>query len=220
MHKTDEELKNAVVLELRWDNRVKETEIGVTVDKGVVTLTGAVNSYAKKLAAQEAAHQVAGVLDVANDIKVKPIGSAIRDDADIAKAVRQALEWDIWVRDENITTSVSDGWVTLEGRVETLAEKEDAERAVNKLVGVRGVTNYINVAPTITSANMKDLIQGALERRADHEANRIEVTVQNGVVSLKGKVRTFGEKRAIIGAVSHAPGVKSVKDHLMISPFA
>ncbi|MBS1806584.1 MAG: BON domain-containing protein [Acidobacteria bacterium] len=220
MHKTDEELKNAVLAELRWENRVKETEVGVTVDKGVVTLTGAVNSYGKKLAAQEAAHRVTGVLDVANDIKVKPIGISERDDSDIAKAVRHALEWDVWVHDQNIHSSVSDGWVTLDGQVETLAEKNDAERAVNKLVGVRGVTNYLVVTPKATSADVKDLIQGALERRADHEANRIEVTVRDGVVTLKGKVRNYGEKRAILGAISHSPGVKSVKDHLMISPFA
>ena len=95
-HKTDEQIKHAVTAELRWDNRVEETEIGVAVANGVVTLTGTVSSFAKKLAAQEAVHRVAGVLDVANDIKVKTVGGLMRDDAEIAHAVRHALEWDVW----------------------------------------------------------------------------------------------------------------------------
>jgi osmotically-inducible protein OsmY len=219
-NKTDEQLKHLVTAELRWDNRVDETEIGVAVVNGVVTLTGTVNSFAKKLAAQEAVHRVAGVLDVANDIKVKTLGATTRDDTEIARAVRHALEWDVWVRDQEIQTTVSDGWVTLEGTVESLAEREDAERIVQKLVGVRGVTNYLLVAPKVTTPNVQHLIQDALERRADHEANRIQVAVRDGVVTLTGKVRNYGEKRAILGAVSHAPGVTSVTDHLHIAPFA
>lgn len=219
-HKTDEELKHAVTAELRWDTRVDETEIGVAVTNGIVALTGTVNSFAKKLAAQEATHRVVGVLDVANDIKIKAPGGGVRTDAEIAQAIRHALEWDVWVRDQDIQTTVSDGWVVLEGKVESLAECEDAERAVSKLVGVRGVTNKLVVAPRVTASNVQHLIQDALERRADHEAGRISVAVRDGVITLTGKVRNYGEKRAIIGAVSHAPGVKSVTDHLQISPFA
>ncbi len=219
-HKTDEELKHAVTAELRWNNRVDETEIGVAVVTGVVTLTGTVNSFAKKLAAQEAVHRVVGVLDVANDLKVKTQGVGIRDDTEIAVAVRHALEWDVWVRDQAIQTTVSDGWVTLDGQVESLTERDDAERAIQPLVGVRGVANHLVVAPKVTASNVQHLIQEALERRADHEAGRIEVTIRNGTVTLNGKVRNYGEKRAIIGAVSHAPGVNAVTDHLRISPFA
>lgn len=219
-HLTDKQIKHAVTAELRWDNRVKETEIGVAVTDGVVTLTGMVSSLAEKLAAQEAVHRVTSVLDVANDIQVKTIGGLQRDDAEIAHAVRHALEWDVWVRDQAIQSTVSDGWVTLEGKVESLAEQEDAEGAVSKLLGVRGVTNQLTVAPKVTASNIHHLIQDALERRADHEAGRIEVTVREGVVTLRGKVRNYGEKRAILGAVSHAPGVNSVADHLRITPFA
>jgi osmotically-inducible protein OsmY len=219
-HKTDEQLKHAVTAELRWDNRVEETEIGVAVDNGVVTLTGTVSSFAKKLAAQEAAHRVAGVLDVANDIRVKTLGSLLRNDADIAQAVRHALEWDVWVSDQNIQSTVSDGWVTLEGKVASLAEGEDAERVVSKLVGVRGVTNHLSVAPRISAENVHAMIEQALERRADHEAKHINVTVKDGAVTVAGKVRNYGEKRAILGAISHAPGVSSVKDLLRIAPFS
>lgn len=217
--KSDEELKHLVTAELRWDTRVDETEIGVAVINGVVTLTGIVNSFGKKVAAQEAAHRVSGVMDVANDIKVKTLGPSIRDDTDIARAVRNALEWDVWVHDQDIQSTVSDGWVTLDGVVESLTERDDAERIIGKLVGVRGVTNKLIVSPKVTASNVRNLIQEALERRADHEAGRIEVSVREGVVTLSGKVRNYGEKRAILGAVSHAPGVNSVTDHLRISPF-
>lgn len=218
--KSDEELKQLVTAELRWDTRVDETEIGVAVINGVVTMTGVVNSFGKKLAAQEAAHRVSGVMDVANDIKVKTLGPNVRDDTDIARAVRHALEWDVWVHDQDIQSTVSDGWVTLDGVVESLTERDDAERIIGKLVGVRGVTNKLIVSPKVTASNVRNLIQEALERRADHEAGRIEISVREGVVTLSGKVRNYGEKRAILGAVSHAPGVNSVTDHLRITPFA
>ncbi len=94
----------------------------------------------------------------------------------------------------------------LQSKVESLAERDDAEHAINRLIGVHGVTNQLIIAPKVTAANVQYLIQDALERRADHEAGRIEVTVRDGVVTLTGNVRNYREKRAIIGAVSHAPG--------------
>src|SRR5215471_2663704 len=94
--KTDSEIQHAVLRELKWDTRVEPSEVGVTVERGIVTLTGAVNSYGKKLAAQEAAHRVYGVSDVANDIHVRIPGHMARTDAELAEAVRSALEWDVW----------------------------------------------------------------------------------------------------------------------------
>jgi osmotically-inducible protein OsmY len=217
--KGDEQIHQEVLRELRWDTRVEETEVGVEVDKGVVTLTGTVSSYAKKLAAQEAAHRVSGVLDVANDIQVKVPGSLGRTDTEIAQAVRRALEWDALVPNEQIRSIVSDGWVTLEGTVEYLREREDAERAVRYLLGVKGVHNKLLVsAAKVTPHEVRNVIEDALERRADREAERIEVKVSDGMVILSGHVHSWAEKRAVIGAVSHAPGVVTVRDQLRISP--
>jgi osmotically-inducible protein OsmY len=200
---------------------VNETGIGVTVSKGVVTLTGVVTSYAKKLAAQEAAHRVMGVLDVANDIRVRIPGSLGRTDTEIAQAVRNTLEWDVLVPDTHITSTVADGWVTLEGDVNRLREREDAERAVRRLLGVHGVHNKIVVRPPkATSERMREVIEDALERSAAHEVKRIQVQVSDGVVTLTGRVRSYAEKRAVMGAVSHAPGVHTVKDQLRIDPYA
>ena len=110
--KTDSEIKQQVLCELKWDSRIGWAQIGVEVGDGVVTLSGEVSSYAKKSAAQQATHRVAGVLDVANEIEVRPTGAFSRTDADIARAVRQTLEWDALVPDERIRSTVSDGWVT------------------------------------------------------------------------------------------------------------
>ncbi len=216
---SDSEIHRAVLGELSWDSRVSETEVGVEVDNGVVTLTGTVSSYAKKLAAQDAAHRVSGVLDVANDIEVKIPGELSRSDTDIASAVRRTFEWDELIPHENISTTVADGWVTLEGNVPTWTARHDAEQAVKILTGVRGVSNKIIVStPAVSPERVKQMIEDALERRAEREAERIHVSVTGGTVKLTGDVHTWHEKKAVLGAVGHAAGVRSVEDYLRISP--
>ncbi|MEK7830326.1 MAG: BON domain-containing protein, partial [Acidobacteriota bacterium] len=129
-YKSDEELQGEVMFQLGWDSRVKQTEVGVTVSKGIVTLTGTVDSYAKKLAAQQAAHRVRGVLDLVNDIEVRVPGTTQTSDADIAHALRHALEWNVLVPADKIHSTVANGWVTLKGEVECYRERVDAEKAV------------------------------------------------------------------------------------------
>lgn len=215
--KSDSQIQQEVLRELKWDTRVEETEIGVTVEHGVVTLTGAVSSYGKKIAAQEAAHRVYGVLDVANDIQVRLPGGMARSDTEIAQAVRNALEWDVWIPEERIKSTVSTGWVTVEGDVDRLRERGDVERAIRRLAGVRGVTNRIDVKPpAVVAADVRETIEEALERRAEREARRIKVEVHDGAVTLSGPVRSWAEKRAILGTVSHAPGVRAVHEHLFV----
>ncbi len=218
-YKSDEELQGEVVFQLGWDSRVKRNEVGVTVCKGVVTLTGVVDSYAKKLAAQQAAHRVAGVLDVANDIEVRAPGDKERNDAEIAHALRHALEWNVLVPASRIYSTVSNGWVTLKGEVECYRERVDAERAVSVLPGVRGVFNEIQVKTPVEPERVKFLIEDVLERRADREASRIRVNVDEGEVTLTGAVNSWDEKKAILGSISHAPGVTAVRDHLFIDPY-
>jgi osmotically-inducible protein OsmY len=219
-YKSDEEVRSSALFQLEWDSRLRQSEIGVSVKKGVVTLTGTVDSYAKKLAAQKAAHRVPGVLDVANEIEVKVMGSLRRTDSEIAQATRHALEWDVLVPSDQIHSTVANGWVTLEGEVEYYSERADAERAVSRLTGVRGVTNNIAVcAPPVEPERMKSLIEDVLERRAGREANRIRVSVDEGDVTLMGAVKSWDEKKAILGAVGYAPGVKMIHDHLFIEPY-
>lgn len=217
-YKSDEEIKSEVLFQLGWDSRIKQTDVGVTVRKGVVKLTGAVESYAKKLAAQEAAHRASGVLDVANEIEVVVSDNFRRSDEEIARAIRHALEWNVLVPSKQIHSTVTDGWVTLEGEVSYFSERVSAANAVSHLLGVRGVTNKIIVRSRVEAERIQFLIEDVLERRADREAHRIRVKVIEGEVTLTGAVNSWDEKKAILGAISHTPGVIEVHDYLFIDP--
>lgn len=220
LRKTDTQIKQEVLRELKWDSRVAWGGIEVEVVDGVVTLTGTVPTYAKKRAAATAAHRVMGVLDVADDIEVRVSDEMRRTDTNIAQAVRSALEWDALVPDEKIQSTVSDGWVTLEGDVGCLREREDAERAVLRLAGVVGVINNIAVVPPkVNPDDLKENIEEALERRAEREAERLRIEVGDGTVELWGRVHSWQEKRAVLGSIMHAPGVRAVNDHLRIDPY-
>lgn len=217
--KTDTQIHHDVLEELKWDSRVDETEVGVEVDKGVVTLTGTVTSWAKRMAAEEAARRVIGVLDIANDIKIKVPGGLTRTDTEIAQAVRHALQWDVFVPDERITSTAADGWVTLDGTVERWSERADAERAVRNLMGVRGVVNKITVTPTKpVTADVRKAIEQALERRAEREAKRIHVEVRDGIATLTGSVHSWAERKSVVAAARFTPGVRDVQDQLRTEP--
>jgi osmotically-inducible protein OsmY len=218
--KTDAQVKHDVLGEFKWDSRVEETDVRVQVDTGVVTLTGSVSSYAKRMAAQEAAHRVAGVMDVVNDVQVHVPGSLERIDTDIAQSVRHALEWDVVVPDTQIRSTVSHGWVTLEGEVGAWHERDAAERAIRNLPGVRGVVNTIEVnLPYAKSETIHDEIEQALERRAERHARHITIDVRDGTVELRGPIESWAEREAILGAARYTPGVKKVEDHLRFAPY-
>ncbi len=217
--RTDAQIQRQVLEELRWDTRVKETDIGVEVSAGVVTLTGAVDSWTARLAAQEAAHRVSGVLDVVNEVEVKLPGNGERTDADIAHAVRHALEWDVLVPHERIQTTVSQGVVTLHGKVDYWSQHDDAGRCVRNLAGVREVKNLIVVEPESPPASpeaVRSAIDGALARHAAHAAKHIQIAVANGRVILTGRVPSWAERNAVDGAVRGTPGVRKVDNQLRI----
>jgi osmotically-inducible protein OsmY len=216
--KSDSQILRDVLNELRWDHRIGEAEVGVEVDNGIVTLSGTVPTYAKKLAAREAAHRVEGVLDVANDVAVVPPASSKVTDTDIASAVRHALKWDTLVPDEEIQSTVADGWVTLEGTVGSISQRKDAEMAIRYLKGVRGVSNLVVVKKSsINPERVKKSIEDALARRAEREAKGIDVMVNDGSVTLSGNVFSWREKKAAVGAASEALGIQNVVDNLRIN---
>jgi osmotically-inducible protein OsmY len=214
---TDAQIQQDVLRELKWDTRVDETDVGVSVDKGVVTLSGTVTSWGKRYAAAEAAHRVRGVLDIANDITVKVPGTPGRTDTEIAHAVRDALAWDVFVPDTRIRSTVSDGVVTLEGDVDTWTQREDAEKAIRNLSGVRIVMNQIEVkVPTVDPVKMRKAIEDALERRAEREAKGLRFEIHDGRVKVFGTVQSWAEKQAVLGAAKGTPGVREVDDLLRI----
>lgn len=218
--KTDVGLQREALRELGWDTRVPAAEIGVSVHEGVVTLTGFVDSLGEKLAAQDAAHRVAGVLDVANDIEVRVPHTRLRSDAEIAAAVRHTLEWNVFIPHERIRSTVTNGWVTLEGMVDSARQRRDAGEAILLLDGVMGVSNDITVlGPPVNAAQVHEAIEEALARRAEREAHHVGVRIHDGTVTLTGTVQSWPEKRAVIGVAEHAPGVQAIDDQLTVKPY-
>jgi osmotically-inducible protein OsmY len=217
--RTDEMILQDVLAELKWDPEVDPTDVGVEVDDGVVTLTGTVDSYWKKWAAERAALRVDGVRAVANDIVVKTSG--LRTDTDIAKDVAEALESNVLVPDDRIKITVKNGWVTLEGDVDWRFERDEAENTARHVKGVVGVTNLITVRPSkgdVKHDEIKSQIERALVRSAEVDAHRIKVDVHGGHVILSGTVRSWAERQEAERAAWRAPGVTEVTNNIEVRP--
>ncbi|HEY7877091.1 MAG TPA: BON domain-containing protein [Gemmatimonadaceae bacterium] len=215
--KTDIQLQQTVMEELKWEPSVKAAQVGVAVKGGVVTLSGTVDTYAQKFAAERAAERVAGVRAIAEELAVVATGEYNRSDADIARAAATAIVWDVEVPTDRVQVVVQHGWVTLEGNVEWFYQKAAAERAVRYLTGVKGVTNMIAVLPApVKASDVKAKIEAALKRSAEIDADKIHVDTHDGSVTLSGSVRTRAEREDAERAAWSAPGVKFVKDDLKL----
>jgi osmotically-inducible protein OsmY len=219
--KSDAQIQQAVLQALMWAPGIDETEIGVEVDHGVVTLTGTVSTATKRQAAQEAAHHVLGVLDVANDIRVKSPADLTPDDTEISQAVRHTLEWYAGVPAQRIQSTVDDGVVTLEGTVDRYPERDAAERAVRDLAGVRSVVNKLELTgPKAEPESVRRSIQEALVHAAERTAKHIELSVQYGNLTVSGLVHSSAERQTVLEAARRAPGVHAVEDQLRVDSYA
>ena len=218
MSKSNTQLQQDVLQELKYEPSVNPSEIGVTAKDGIVGLTGNVKSYAEKYAAVHAAERVAGVKAVTDELKVDLPAFHVRNDEDIARAAVNGLQWDVWVPADQIKVKVDNGWITLEGEVDYKYQQSAAENAVRNLTGVRGVSNLINLKkPAVLPSEVKVKIDEALRRAAAVDADRIKVSVVQDTVTLKGTVSSWAERQAAENAAWSAPGVWTVEDDLVVA---
>jgi osmotically-inducible protein OsmY len=211
----DVRVRQEVRRQLDWDPDVDSGAIGVIVKNGVITLTGFIDSYAAKLAAERAAKRVHGVRAVANDIHVR-LGLG-RTDEDIARDAARALELRIGVP-ESVQAVVHDGHVTLTGKVSWIAQRKNAEKAVSHIGGVRGVFNHIEVTPDRTYKDVRKRIVEALHRPADVHARHISVGIDGDAAVLTGTVATWSEREAAERAAGDAPGIRWVDNRIVVEP--
>jgi len=214
--KTDSQVRQDVMAELRFEPAVDSTRIGVDVKDGIATLSGRVGSFSEKCAAERAAQRVLGVKALAVEMDVALPGVAARTDADIARSIELALRWTQGLEKEPVKVMVEDGWVTLSGEVKWDYLRRIATGAVRHLMGVRGVTDSITIRAQPTPAIVKSEIEAALRRRWDGDADEISVDVTGSTVTLSGTVLTWWDREIAQQSAWAAPGVHRVVDHLTV----
>jgi osmotically-inducible protein OsmY len=216
--KSDKDLQIDVRDELRWEPGVNETEIGVTVKDGVVTLEGTVDSFAEKWAAERAVKRLPGVKALAVELEVKLPDSSKRTDADIAAAAEDALKWDVLIPCDRMKVTVENGFLTLEGEVDWEFQRSAAQQTVQYLTGVKGVANEITVKPKVVApTDVKHKIEAALRRNAILDAQHIKVQADGSKVTLSGNVHSWAELDEAERAAWSGPGVKEVKNLIAIT---
>lgn len=217
--KTDAQIKQDVLDELVFMPNIDETQIGVIVEDGVVTLTGFVDAFHKKVAAEKAVKSVEGVKAVAEDITVKYGDNYKKTDKEIAKAAVNALEWNASVPKEKIMIKVDNGYIYLTGNLPWAYQRNAAKRTVENLLGVKGVINNIELAPEVEPTNISEEIKKALERSANLEAKGIRIQVDGSTVQLKGRVHSHQERKLAERAAYNAKGVTKVQNDIVVQLY-
>jgi osmotically-inducible protein OsmY len=214
--KGNEDLQKSVQEAIKWEPLLNAAEIGVIAKDGIVTLTGTVDSYAKKLEAEHATRNVAGVKAVVEKIEIVLSNTSKNSDTDIAKEVLNSFKWNWEIPVDKVKVKVENGWVSLEGELEWNYQREAVKRAVNNIAGVKAVTNKIVIkSETRDEIEKKDIV-GALGRNSSIDNEDITVKVVGNNVTLKGIVHSFYEKNEAERVAWNAPGVSMVNNELVI----
>lgn len=215
--RTDTALQCDVLDELAWEPSIKATDIGVSVKEGVVTLTGNVSTYAEKFTAEHAAKRIAGVRAIVEALNVTLLSGHQRNDNDIAQSVVSALDGNVSVPYGKVKALVESGWLTLSGDVDWNYQREAAHNAVRHLIGIRGVTNLMQVTPfSVPTAEVRSRIESALKRSMTKDADSITIEDNNGKVTLHGNVQSWEEHDDATRAAWSAPGVCAVENDIVI----
>ncbi len=215
--KTDSQLQQDVMAELKWEPAVHAEQIGVEVKDGIVTLAGHVKSFPEKWNAERAAQRVSGVKALAVEIDVKLNGSTKHTDTDIARSANNTLLWTTYLPTDSVKVMVEDGWLTLSGEVEWEFQRSTANTAVRYLAGVSGVSNQITIKPHAKASVVKADIESALKRVVTKDAQNISVSVSGSEVTLKGSLPSWAERETASQAAWRTPGVRSVVDNITIA---
>jgi osmotically-inducible protein OsmY len=210
------ELQNDVQNAIKWEPLLNAAQIGVAVDDGIVTLTGSVDNYSKKVQAEDAAKSVAGVKAVVEKIEIEYGSWGTTTDADIAKEIISALKWNFEVPNDKIKVKVENGWVTLDGELPWNFQRDAAKNAVSKLNGVKGVSNNIKIKSESEDAIEQKDIESALERNWSINDEDIEVKVSGSKVTLSGTVASWYQKDEAGRIAWNAPGVEMVINDLVV----
>lgn len=211
----DAKLKTLVEQELDWQPGIDTADIGVTVENGIVRLSGRVPNYAQKVAAEAAVKRIKGVRGFAEDLEIRS-GAATYSDEAVANRIANVLDWNVSVPAGAVQVKVEDGFVTLTGTVDWQYQRDAAERVARPQQGVRGLSNQIALKPHVQAGDIQRRIEEALKRQADIEADKITVSVMGGKVTLGGRVRAFFERDTAERAAWAAPGVTAVEDRIAV----
>lgn len=214
--KSDAQLKADVSHELEWDTSINSSNVGVSVNNGIVTLSGHLDTYAEKYAIERAVQRVEGVRAVAIELDVKLAPDHKRSDSEIAQAIETAFKWHVFIPGDRVRVKVEKGWVTLSGEVDWEYQRSASEKTVRPVTGVIGVTNQITLKAQIPPTDIRNRITEALKRHAEREARNVEVSVNGSVVTLRGTVDSWPERMAAQGATWSAPGITQVVNELRV----
>jgi osmotically-inducible protein OsmY len=215
VHLVNEDVRDDVLTELDLDPSVTSEHVAVTADGGVVTLTGTVPNFFEKWAAEDAAKRVKGVKAIVERLEVDVALEHKRDDADIARAIVDALAWDVTLP-ATIQATVRDGHVTIEGSVPWNYQRYNAATTVRRIKGVRGLSNLIVIKPPVGATDVRAKIQSVFERDAQLDAAGIDVEAEGSKVTLTGNVRNWFERSEAMRAAWSVPGVIAVDNRLVI----
>ena len=209
-------LKQDVLDELEFEPSVNAAHIGVSVNRGVVTLTGFVGSYAEKIAAERTVRRVKGV--IAEEIEVRLPSDTKRSDDQIAARALDILKWQVGMPAARIGVTVEKGVVTLTGDVGWQFQRRKVEQAVHKITGVIGIVNQIRVATPAHVPEVREKIERALQRNAALAAAAVTVKTEGGKVVLSGKVHAWYERDIAEHAAWSASEVTEVQDLIIVEP--